>query len=490
MQPASPFHVAVVGGGLAGVAAAVSLAEGGARVTLIEREPQLGGRLRAWTDTLHDGSPFEMDRGFHAFFRHYDNLRALLRRIDPALSLLTPVADYPILSHDLPRVSFSDLPQNPFLALVSLVRRTPSLTLKALAQIPTGAALEMARFDPARTYARFDHLTAREYLDSLRFPPAARAMLFEVFAHSFFNPEDQYSAAEMLMMFHYYFIGNPKGLLFDVVDGAFGERLWQPFQAHLTSLGVDVRCNTSLDKLTLDAARASRWRLDLEGDAAPLDADAVVLATTANALQGIVSRSPSLNDPAWRQQVASLQMTSPFAVWRLWLDKPTNPGRAPFAGTAGCDWLDNISLYHLFHGPSRVWATRSGGSVVELHAYGLPPDAEESDIRHNLLDNLHRFYPETASARALHEVFLLRQDCPAFAPSSHAARPTPHTPWSSLALAGDFTKLPFPSALMERATTSGFIAANLLHRHWRGRGAHQTPISTPPKRGLLARLPF
>ena len=33
---------------------------------------------------------------------------------------------------------------------------------------------------------------------SLRFPPAARQMLFDVFAHSFFNPEEQYSAAELL----------------------------------------------------------------------------------------------------------------------------------------------------------------------------------------------------------------------------------------------------------------------------------------------------
>ena len=38
----------VVGGGIAGLAAATGLAERGVRVTLIEREPQLGGRVRAW----------------------------------------------------------------------------------------------------------------------------------------------------------------------------------------------------------------------------------------------------------------------------------------------------------------------------------------------------------------------------------------------------------------------------------------------------------
>ena len=31
----------------------------------------------------------------------------------------------------------------------------------------------------------------------------ARRMLFDVFAHSFFNPEEEMSAAELLMMFHF-----------------------------------------------------------------------------------------------------------------------------------------------------------------------------------------------------------------------------------------------------------------------------------------------
>ena len=38
-----------------------------------------------------------MNRGFHAFFRQYYNLRNLLRRIDPTLAMLTPVDDYPLI---------------------------------------------------------------------------------------------------------------------------------------------------------------------------------------------------------------------------------------------------------------------------------------------------------------------------------------------------------------------------------------------------------
>ena len=78
----SPLTAIVAGGGLAGVAAATVLAERGVSVILAEREPFLGGRAAAWTDRLASGESFEMERGFHAFFRQYYNLQALLRRID------------------------------------------------------------------------------------------------------------------------------------------------------------------------------------------------------------------------------------------------------------------------------------------------------------------------------------------------------------------------------------------------------------------------
>ena len=114
------FSVVVAGGGIAGVAAATVLAERGARVTIIERESFLGGRAGAWTDHLSTGESFQMERGFHAFFRQYYNLHALLRRIDPELSFLHRLDDYPIHGPDGEEQSFQGLPRSTPANLITL----------------------------------------------------------------------------------------------------------------------------------------------------------------------------------------------------------------------------------------------------------------------------------------------------------------------------------------------------------------------------------
>jgi isorenieratene synthase len=456
----SPLTAVVAGGGLAGAAAAVVLAERGVSVVLAEREAFLGGRAGAWTDRLATGEPFEMERGFHAFFRQYYNLQSLLRRIDDTLSFLEPLDDYPILGPEGQVESFSGLPKKPPWNVVALTQRTPTLGIRDLIGVDGLAALAMLRYERGWTYGRYDDQTAGEYLDSLKFPPDARRMLFDVFAHSFFNPEEAMSAGELLMMFHFYFSGNPEGLIFDVSKRPFSKSIWGPLGEYMTGLGVDVRTGCAVSRVANGNER--RWSVALDGEAE--EADLVVLALTVPGLQAVVAESPELDDAGFRRSVDGLELTHPFAVWRLWLDRPANPGRPPFAGTTGVGSLDNISLYHLFEDESRSWAERTGGSVVELHAYAVDPGMAEPVVREDLL--------------------LMRRDCPAFAPGSHADRPGVPTPHDGIALAGDFVRLPIPSALMERAVASGFLAANHLLAPL---GVRPEPLRSIPRRGLLGR---
>jgi isorenieratene synthase len=478
----APFRVAVVGGGLAGVAAATVLAERGARVALFEREPFLGGRLAGWTDRLTTGESFQMERGFHAFFRQYYNLRNLLRRVDPGLRCLRPVPDYPVLGPHGARESFAGLPTRAPLNLLALIRRTPTLDLRSLRAVDGRAAGEMLQFEPARTYRRLDGISAADYLDAVGFPPAARQMLFDVFAHSFFNHEREMSAAELIMMFHFYFLSNPEGLLFDVLDEPFSDVVWRPFSRHLGRLGVDVRLGCAVDALH---RTSDGWSV---GD---VSVDAIVLALSVEGLKRVVAASPQLGDEHWRTRIASLTAAPPFAVWRLWLDRPVSSSRLPFVGTAGLGIVDNISCVHLYQGESRRWALRTGGSIVELHAYGLrgygatEDDTVTATLKDELRTSLHSLYPETAAAGVVEERFLWRADCPSFECGSHRRRPGVVTPETSVVVAGDLVRLPFPTALMERAVASGFLAANRLLA---GRGIAPEPVWSIAPRGFLAPL--
>jgi isorenieratene synthase len=211
-----------------------------------------------------------------------------------------------------------------------------------------------------------------------------------------------------------------------------------------------------------------------------LEAELAVLALSVPALRRVVASSPDLADGAWRARVEKADVTLPFSVLRLWLDQPVREDRAPFVGTAGLGILDNISVYERFEAESRAWAERSKGSVVELHAYAVPESMGEAEVRTALVRELHALYPETKSARILEDRFLSRRDCPSFAPGTWKDRLEVTTPFEGVCLAGDFVKTPFPSALMERAAATGFLAANALLGRY---DVREEPLWSVPPRG-------
>jgi zeta-carotene desaturase len=77
-------RVAIVGSGLAGLAAAVDLVDAGHQVDLYEARPFMGGKVGSWEDP--DGNHIEM--GLHVFFFNYANLFALLRKVGAIENLL------------------------------------------------------------------------------------------------------------------------------------------------------------------------------------------------------------------------------------------------------------------------------------------------------------------------------------------------------------------------------------------------------------------
>src|SRR3954470_6580766 len=79
----------VVGGGLAGISAALRLADAGCHVTLLEARPRLGGL----THSFRRGG-LDVDNGQHVFLRCCSAYRALLERLGTTrLTMLQPRLD-------------------------------------------------------------------------------------------------------------------------------------------------------------------------------------------------------------------------------------------------------------------------------------------------------------------------------------------------------------------------------------------------------------
>jgi isorenieratene synthase len=473
LLPRRPRAV-VVGAGIAGLTAAIALAERGVTVDLCERRDHLGGRAGGWTETLPDGTGVGMSRGFHAFFRQYYNLRTLLRRTDPDLSRLTAVPDYPLIDAKGRTDTFRGLPRTPPLNALAFALRSPTFKPRDLLRLDARAALPLMNVSVPETYRRLDHLDAEEFLARLRFPPAARHLAFEVFSRSFFAPPDRLSAAELAVMFHLYFLGSSEGLLFDVPNVPL-PGLWTPLGEHLAALGGRVRLGAPVG-----AVRPEPGGFAVDLDDETLRADALVLALDVPGLRSLIAASPALGTPDWRRRIAALSTAPPFLVRRLWLDRPVAADRPAFLAAGGLAPLDNISVLERYDREAAAWADATGGSVVELHAYAAA--GPQGEISARLLDRLHDLYPETAAASVVGEFSEWHADCPLFAPGTFADRPTVAGPTPGLMLAGDGIRIDLPVALMERAATTGWHAANLLLSGW-GLAGH--PLTTVPTRGRL-----
>jgi len=78
------MRVAIVGAGLAGLAAAVELVDAGHEVSIYEARTFVGGKVGSWVDA--NGNHIEM--GLHVFFNNYNNLFALMRKVGAFEALL------------------------------------------------------------------------------------------------------------------------------------------------------------------------------------------------------------------------------------------------------------------------------------------------------------------------------------------------------------------------------------------------------------------
>lgn len=195
-----------------------------------------------------------------------------------------------------------------------------------------------------------------------------------------------------------------------------------------------------------------------------IEADYYVLATDVPGVKHLSQLMAGEVNPTFQSQLASLAIADPFAVARFWFDRDFTWEHSDFTSLSGYRLTDSITLYHRLQDQFIDWAQRTGGSVVELHAYCYKE--QEFPTQEALLqtfeEELFEIVPELAQATLLHRELVNQKNFSGYPPHSYCARPATETEISNLVLAGDWVKMPFPCGLMERAVSSGLLAANAL----------------------------
>lgn len=466
-------RVAVIGGGVAGIAAASTLAERGYTVTLLEAKPYLGGKLGSWQVRHRDGDVEWVSHGFHAFFRHYYNLNRFL----DALGLregFRPISDYRILFAGGTELSFGGVHTTPILNLLSLASRGVyrlSDALRAPTRDLMGLFLE---WDPDRTFEELDDISFAE-LDRVAALPPRLKLAFNTFARVFFADESKLSLAELVKSFHFYFLGHDGGLSYDYPTADYETSLLGPIRAHLEALGVKLELATPVTSLRRDE---SAFRVN------DVAYDRVVLATDVTGARAVLSRAEGLSglSPA----LLELSPGQRYAVLRVWIDKAARQGLPVFLVTDRVRLLDSVTLYDRAERESAAWVERHGGAVIELHSYAVPDEMRDDEVRDALLDEVTKFLPELAGFSVREEHFQLRRDFTAYHVGMNARRPTTDSGVAGLVCAGDWVKLPFAAMLLEAAFSSGLLAANAILS---SDGLSEAVVEAVPPRGLLAGVP-
>jgi isorenieratene synthase len=218
-----------------------------------------------------------------------------------------------------------------------------------------------------------------------------------------------------------------------------------------------------------------------------LTADYFVLATDVPGVQRLFANITGDVPAPMQQQIAQLAVADPFAVCRFWFDRDFPWQHSDFTSLSGYRLTDSITLYHRIQDDYIAWAAKTGGSVVELHAYCYK-EAEfptQTALLATFEQELYEIVPDLKQATLLHRELVNQKNFSGYPPGSYADRPSTETVVPNLLFAGDWVKMPFPCGLMERAVSSGLLASNaILHRE----GIQRRSLFSVQPKGVLSIL--
>jgi squalene-associated FAD-dependent desaturase len=431
-------RVTVIGGGLAGITAALDCAQAGSRVTLVEVRPRLGGAAYSFQ---RDG--LWLDNGQHVFLRCCTAYRALLERLGTsAETVLQERLAIPVMAPGR-RVAWlrrSSL-RAPFHLSGSLLRYghlTPPQRVSA-----AGAALMLGRVDPddpendRRSFGSWltDHRQGREAIDSL----------WELIGKPTLNLRaGDASLAAAAFVFR-------TGLLERADAGDIGYARTPLQRVHgdaalraLEAAGVDVRLGWRVQRIERDPDAGFAVR----GGSDRLESDAVVLAVPHDRAIGLLPVG-ALHD------VGSLSGLGNSPILNLHIVYDRRVLDYEFAAAVGSP------VQYMFDRTQSSGLDRGQCVAVSISAADGDAETGADELEARFTAALAELLPLARGAN-VERFVVTREHMATFraAPGAGRLRPGARTAVPGLALAGAWTDTGWP-ATMEGAVRSGHAAARV-----------------------------
>jgi hydroxysqualene dehydroxylase len=433
----------VVGGGLAGMAAAFALRDRGEPVILLERRPFLGGRAFSFEDP---DTGAVIDNGQHVLVGACDRLRAFLDRIGSRDAFRRQRRlRLPILDGRGRRADLATAPLPPPLHLAAALLRYRHLGPGERRSV-VAAVRRLARSDAVREEDR----PLGEWLAGRGAPPASVERFWEPIVRPALNvrvAEASLSLSAFLVR-RALWAGPSAGALWLPTTG-LSAAIGSPALAHLRAAGADVRLEARAAALETSEGRVAGVRLQ---DGSSIPARQVICALPPEGADRLLRSAGVPSDHA------ALGRSAIVNVY-LWYDRPVL--QVPFAGTfdSPLQWVFDRS---------RILGENAGGWCVgvSLSAADDLVDRPKEALADLCDDALGRLFPAHGRAR-LERSAVVKEPRATFRanPRATTRRPGPVTPVPGLLLAVDWTDTGWP-ATMEGAVRSGerSVAAALTRR--------------------------
>jgi squalene-associated FAD-dependent desaturase len=434
-------EVLIIGGGFAGLAAGVTLAEAGRRVRLLEQKPHLGGRARSFRDpttgSIVDNGQHILMGCYHATIRFLTTI-GTLERIHFQPRLAVPFLDR---GGRLTRLECPDWP-SPWHLLFGVVRSRSFSWKEKLEVFRLGKALRSAEENTDRTAGE----SVAKWLSRLGQSGSLQRNFWNLLCLAAMNEDPRIASARLFeRVLRLALFTSPADSRLGIARVGFSDCYIAAASAYIEARGSRVETGRGVKQMLIADGVCRGVELN---DGQKLETAPVISAVPWHQLATLLPQELLRSEPFFAAALAL--RPAPIISINLWFDVPIT--ELEFAGLRGTtiQWLFN---------KSRIMGTSDNYVSLVLSGAHEHVSRSKQELLAIALQELGELLPGVRKAKLLHSL-VIKERFATFSPSpeAHPLRPPARTPVRGFFLAGDWTATGLP-ATIEGAVQSGYTAA-------------------------------